>query len=188
MHMRSICMHFAGSCPSCAQRASSPLHDTRKTFTSRAQVLEALLRHTNFPNGRMAPAPKVLPTMAKLSEQLAQKFGGESGWCKCERVAKEREEKGHLIDADKEPWLIEWVEGAGLLQPFDPPWLLAGGWSQAAASQPRLASRRCQNTRPLHGWMGKPSTAQNSEARELLRHLPFATLGSPFRMVHRPVA
>ena len=82
----------------------------------RPQVLEALLRHSNFPNGRLAPAPKTLPSMAQLSATLAARMSSQ--WCRFLREVREKEERGELVE-EAEQWLHEWVEGAGTREIVD---------------------------------------------------------------------
>ena len=79
-------------------------------------VLEALLRHSNFPNGRMAPMPKTLPTMAQLTGELSRRM---TNWSSFLKQVRDREERGQLIESEREPWLSEWVDGAGCREIVD---------------------------------------------------------------------
>ena len=43
-------------------------------------VMEALLRHSHFPNGKLAPPPKLLPSSSTISTALASRV---NTWAKC---------------------------------------------------------------------------------------------------------
>ena len=79
------------------------------------QVLDALLRHSDFKNGKLVPPGKFIPTMANLSSTFAARL---STWIKYLNEVLAKEERGELID-DNEPWLHEWVEGMGMREIVD---------------------------------------------------------------------
>ena len=79
--------------------------------------VEGLLRHSSFPNGKMAPMHKgpLPPSCASLSASLASRT---FNWGRYLEMVLDKEARGEMV-AENEPWLHEFQEGWGMREIID---------------------------------------------------------------------